>query len=358
MYFKRSGLATLTACALLAACGSSDGGGPSTPSDVASGGTGAPTSGDPTTGGVAPPAGGPTGDPAAGPLGPATPTGQAGGVAPDPMAMAGMGGAMQPNPRPTVSGGPTTLPTAKEPCPTLVDGDVTFLGKPVRIWIDAGAAAAADGPLLFYWHGTFSNPNLEAPGGLGPGLDAAVAAGGVVAGFYTSECAGCRTTGNAVWYYEDLDLADEVLACAIEQVGIDTRHIHAAGMSAGGLQTTAMAYARAGYMASVTSYSGGITPFLVDPTLQDPASKVAAMIVHGGTGDNLFLMFQDTSNAFHDDLTQKGLFSFLCNHGGGHTIPSGIGASTWQFFQDHPYGTAPSPYAGGLPAGFPDYCTL
>ena len=33
-------------------------------------------------------------------------------------------------------------------------------------------------------------------------------------------------------------------------------------------------------------------------------------------------------------------------------------ASVWQFFQDHPYGTDPSPYAGGLPAGFFADCAL
>ncbi len=30
----------------------------------------------------------------------------------------------------------------------------------------------------------------------------------------------------------------------------------------------------------------------------------------------------------------------------------------WQFFYDHPWGTKPSPYVDGLPAGFPDYCAL
>jgi hypothetical protein len=29
-----------------------------------------------------------------------------------------------------------------------------------------------------------------------------------------------------------------------------------------------------------------------------------------------------------------------------------------QFFFDHPYGTIPSPYAGGLPASVPSYCSL
>jgi poly(3-hydroxybutyrate) depolymerase len=40
---------------------------------------------------------------------------------------------------------------------------------------------------------------------------------------------------------------------------IDTRHIHTAGMSAGGLQTTWMAYARSAYIASAVPYSGGLT---------------------------------------------------------------------------------------------------
>jgi hypothetical protein len=42
----------------------------------------------------------------------------------------------------------------------------------------------------------------------------------------------------------------------------------------------------------------------------------------------------------------------------GHTIPSGIGTSTVQFLEDHPFGVSPEPYASMLPDAFPDYCKL
>jgi hypothetical protein len=81
--------------------------------------------------------------------------------------------------------------------------------------------------------------------------------------------------------------------------------------------------------------------------------------VHGGMKDVVaILAFEESSKAMKDDLTMKGHFAFLCNHDMGHTIPIGISATTWQFFQDHPYGTDPSPYVDALPASFPDYCAL
>ena len=42
----------------------------------------------------------------------------------------------------------------------------------------------------------------------------------------------------------------------------------------------------------------------------------------------------------------------------GHTIPSGLGNSTVKFFEDHPFGVTPEPYATSLPSSFPSYCAL
>jgi len=57
------------------------------------------------------------------------------------------------------------------------------------------------------------------------------------------------------------------------------------------------------------------------------------------------------------ELAGAGHFAAICDHGGGHTYP-GEPDSVWQFFQDHPWGTVPSPYEGGLPAGFASSCSL
>ncbi|MCK5800399.1 MAG: hypothetical protein KAI47_24585 [Deltaproteobacteria bacterium] len=104
--------------------------------------------------------------------------------------------------------------------------------------------------------------------------------------------------------------------------------------------------------------SGGLIPFLPPPPLQDPTNKIPAMIFHGGINDALFgYSFKDSSQRFLDDLKAKGHFAFMCDHGGGHWLPGG-GAGSWRFFQDHPFGRHPSPYAGGLPPTIPSYCFL
>lgn len=252
------------------------------------------------------------------------------------------------------------FPTSSGHCPNLTDGYVTFTPsgiapRRVRLWLAPGVSLA--GPLVFYWHGTGSAPE-EALYGLGdPTVDAIKAAGGIVAAPEHD-----LKSAQFPWYLtmgagreDDLLVADEVLACAREQRGVDERRIHSVGMSAGGLQTVQMAYRRSGYIASVVPYSGGLLGFPLD---QDPENHFAAMIFFGGAKDQVIANFQALSRAFHDDLGALGRFSFLCNHGMGHTIPIAARPSVWEFLQAHPFGTVPSPYAAGLPPTFPEYCTL
>jgi hypothetical protein len=256
---------------------------------------------------------------------------------------------------------PVDLPAPTEPCPTFADGDMTFIGRRVRIWVAPDAASRGPGPVIFYWHGTSSNPGFEAPIGLGPALQATVDAGGVVAGFYSEPGGACTDctgygTGNSVWFLGDFRTADEVLACAIEQLDVDVRRIHTAGMSAGGLQASAMVFARSSYLASAVSYSGGQ---LFVTVAMDPENKVPVMFTHGGTNDTVIINFQNQSELMGDTLKDRGHFVVMCNHGRGHTIPAEIsGGPTAQFFAAHPYGVSPLPYADALPADFPDICTL
>lgn len=49
-------------------------------------------------------------------------------------------------------------------------------------------------------------------------------------------------------------LADEIVACLAEANRIDPTHIHSMGMSAGGLQTTAISFVRSAYIASVATF--------------------------------------------------------------------------------------------------------
>ena len=156
---------------------------------------------------------------------------------------------------------------------------------------------------------------------------------------------------------DDLILADEILACAIAAVGVDTAHIHTLGMSAGGLHSARMSLLRSRYLASVVIYSGGLyTAF--GATFEDPANKFAAMIFHGGVDDYVGMSFAEASETYLGVLEDNGNFGFICDHGQGHVLPPDATGSVWQFFQDHRYGTDPSPYADGLPDGFPSYCAL
>lgn len=254
--------------------------------------------------------------------------------------------------------GPKTLPKPTQPCPKIAEGQVTFLGVTVRVWVGA-KPATAKGPLVFYWHGTSSNP-METVWGLGQkNIDAIKAQGGLVAAPEGPTGLAGGQTGGVVWRSGDFALADEILACAIQEVGVDPRRIHSAGMSAGGLHTAQMSYTRSGYLASVTTYSGGLVQYLPPPPSQDPANKLPAMIMHGGVKDTLgTFSFKASSERYLKDLQDKGHFAFICDHGQGHWLAPNGGAAVWRFFQDHPFGTSPSPYQAGLPASIPAYCTL
>ncbi len=253
------------------------------------------------------------------------------------------------------------VPAPSGACPEFVNGDVTFSPAgiaPRKVKISIGDnPTAQDGPLVFYWHGAGGNPN-EASYILGADTIAAIKAlGGIVVAPYHDPAAGqfpwFLTTGGGA--EDDLLVADEVLGCALEKVGIDLRRIHSFGMSAGALQTAQMSYRRSGYLASVLLFSGGR---LGTPPQQEDQNKFAAMIMHGGDSDIMLVNFKTLSEAYYNDLVGKGHFAFICDHGKGHTVPPGLGGSSWQFLSDHPYGVAPSPYAVGLPQGFPGYCAV
>jgi predicted esterase len=248
-----------------------------------------------------------------------------------------------------------TLPAATGTCPAFVEGRAEFTvnGAPrtVQLYVDPTAAAAADGPVVLYWYGTLGTPE-QAVQALGEaGIAQIKSQGGVVVAPVH------ENTGTFPWINGDLvsdyALADEVIACAEKSIGIDERRIHSTGFSAGGLFTAQLSWARSNYLASVATFSGGASG-----DAADPANPFAAMVLYGGPNDQLVLKFEDTSKAYRDELVTEGHFAFLCNHGGGHSIPPGAGPSVVQFFLDHPYKVSPEPYASALPQGFPAYCTL
>lgn len=261
------------------------------------------------------------------------------------------------------SGRVGALPRPTGACPQLVEGMITVAPAGVaprraQVWIST-AAATLDGPVVFYWHGTTNAP-AQAEYALGRAqIDAILAQGGVVIAPEHDPAAGILP-----WFLadgvrdDDLRVADELLACAAMRVGVDARRIHSVGLSAGGFHTSVMSLRRASYLASVVSYSGGLTATMA-PTSDAPGARFAALVLHGGADDKVFpYVLQTTSERYVDFIKVRGHFPVLCDHGQGHDIPAAVRASAWRFLQDHPYGATPSPYATGLPAGFHPSCAL
>ena len=255
------------------------------------------------------------------------------------------------------------LPTASMPCPELIDGTVQIqpegVGSPraVRIWMDPELVGELDGPVVFYWHGTGGQPT-EAQGGLGEmGIQEILDLGGIVVAPTSDPLAGVFP-----WYLvtgekqDDLLVADEVLACAQQQFGVDARRVHSLGFSAGALHTAHMSIRRSSYIASVVLYSGGLI-FGAMPAFEEPLNKFAAMLFHGGPGDMVVVGFKQASEDYVEYVAGNGNFAFICDHGDGHTIP-GEQDSVMQFLLEHPYDTTPEPYQDALPDGFPAYCAL
>jgi predicted esterase len=253
------------------------------------------------------------------------------------------------------------LPKPSGACPDFAAPStitVTPDGKArnVRLWI-GDEAKTKDGPIVFFWHGAGGSPD-DATYALSQAvIDEIVASGGIVAAPVHDPNA-----GQLPWYLclggtdeSDLRVMDEVLACAIEKVGVDLRRIHSVGFSAGAMNTTQIGWRRSGYIASVVTFSGAQVGV---PPDEDPTNKFPAMIFDGGAKDIVIINFQQGSEKYAQSLKDEGHFSFLCDHGMGHTVPADGRAPAWQFLKDHPFGISPEPYATALPAGFPKYCTL
>ena len=242
--------------------------------------------------------------------------------------------------------GAISVPKPAGACPTFQNGNATFNpsggARTVQLYLDA--SKPLNGPIVLYWYSTYGTP-AQATQALGTALQTIESLGGVVAAPQDNG------TGQFPW----LDnvpahelLADEIVGCAAA-AGFDVTHVHSLGFSAGALMTTSLAFDRSSYLASVATYSGGLTTGST-PAYQDPSNKFAALILTGGASDNVFNTdFQKASQAFQAKLKADGHSALYCDHGGGHTIPPAYTAAVGQFFLDHPFGTNPSPYVGHLP---------
>ncbi len=259
--------------------------------------------------------------------------------------------------------GRPAIPSPTGVCPPILNGDVTFapLGMtPRKVKLALDAARPTPGPLLLYWHATFSSPD-EARYSLGATHNEMLDDGAVIAAPYSDDAA-----GTFEWFIvsssdsarmDDFMLANEIVGCLAAAGRIDPMRIHSMGMSAGALQTTALGFMRSSYIASVVTYSGGVPEGFNPPAPSNPDNKFAALIFSGGPDDYVFgVDFQAASETYRDMLTGTGHFAALCQHTMGHEIPLEAAPSVRTFFAANPYGAWPSPYANGLPASFPAYC--
>jgi hypothetical protein len=246
------------------------------------------------------------------------------------------------------------LPPMMGDCPMFDSGSATIMGARLTFLAKKKAEGETKGSLVFYWHGTGSSP-LE--GSMFAGLDDIMKDGGLVVGFSSGTGSGGDCSGTGEHSIDDFKVADQVVACAVANYGVDPKRVYATGCSAGGLQSGCMSINRSSYIAAVATNSGGVTigygPF------QDLTRVPNVMTMHGAPGSDVVIVdFSETSEAFDNYMMAKGAFAVECNHGGGHCgAPAALQASAWQFLKDHPFGTHPSPYAaGGLPSSFPKYC--
>ena len=257
---------------------------------------------------------------------------------------------------------PSALPRVEGTCPRLNGtGSYAFSGGGRSLMVDIHMRADArslptpGGPLIMYFH-SLGGVAGEVVRALGQStIDAVVAQGGVVASFSASPCLRCGLADDVVWYDEDDAVSDQVVACAIEQARVDPRRIHSVGFSSGALHSMHLALARSSYIASVVSYSGGLPAGSLDP--QDPANKVPALLAYGREGvDSAVVDFNVASRDWRDRFAPLGYYVLLCDHQGGHEIPTDLVPHVSRFLQDHPYRVDPEPYAMGIPDVLPMYC--
>jgi hypothetical protein len=303
------------------------------------GGMGSPagsggTSGLGGTGGVGGPVGG-TG-------GVGGPVGGMGG----PAGSGGSGGSM-------IGSGMPTIPAVAGDCPDFVDGVISFMGLG-GIRVAAGPKpSSATAPMVFYWHGTLSSAG-EYVGMAGAVAAGVTGEGGILVAF-DGTTGGDLLSGTSIFGAGDFEIADQLVACAVQNHNVDPRRIYATGCSAGGLFSTAMAAKRSSYLAAAAPNSGGLTvpvPFENDYT-------PPLMTIHGAPGsDVVFIDFSNSSATADEAFKGRGGFVINCNHGGGHCGGGGLAGDIWEFFKAHPYGVDPNPWESSLPAGFHSSCEL
>jgi hypothetical protein len=246
-----------------------------------------------------------------------------------------------------------TIPMLTADCPEFRDSTITFMGLGGIQVVAGSKPSSPTAPMVFYWHGTGSFAG-EFAGSAADVHRGVVSEGGILISFQGTT-GGDLLSGTAIFGEGDFELADQLLACAVQNHNVDPRRVFATGCSAGGLFSTAMAAARSSYMAAAAPNSGGLTVPVPFETEWTPA----LMTVHGAMGrDVVIIDFANSSRTADMAFKNRGGFVINCDHGGGHCGGRGHAGAIWEFFKAHPYGTKPSPWEGGLPSGINPDCEI
>ena len=246
------------------------------------------------------------------------------------------------------------LPAIEGECPMMATGVARIGDIPVNLWVKESPTGDTI-PIVIYWHGTGSSPS-EAERMLEDTFDELTTEGGVIIALGATTGAGVITS-TGTWSTGDFDVVDQVVACAVKQLQIDTRRIYTTGCSSGAVHAGVMAYERSGYVASAALNSGGQVQVF---PLQEPGHVPNVLTAHGQAGTDVVIIdFAQASITYANTLVSNGGFAVDCGHSGGHcAAPPELKRAMWQFLTDHPFGVDPEPYVGDLPASFPDYCRI
>lgn len=241
-------------------------------------------------------------------------------------------------------GSETGLPSPQGTCPTIANGVVEFCipNMPCRDALVVNANDAdGTGPLALHWHGTYETPDgVLSWDYAAQQIETMVQAeNGLMILPYADPDAVSRSNNPFPWWVvcgdvspsgcnieDDFELADEIVACALEQELVDPQRLTTSGMSAGGIMTSHL-LDRTSYFAGAVSWSGGVR---IEDRPTTPPNTTAVMVLHGGPTDvycgqgvTSCYDFVEASEALAADLVSVGNFAFLCDHQSGHAASMG-----------------------------------
>lgn len=245
-------------------------------------------------------------------------------------------------------------------CPDLGDGGsitMTSAGEERNVRIIVPATGAEGAPVVFVWH-----PLGATARQMVTWLDLETWADEVGAVLVLPDSLDTNLfewefLNDATSENHDLVLYDDLRTCLYEQWAVDLGRVTSTGMSAGGLWTSYLGIHRSETLATILPMSGG-TGSVVE--YQRPDVTFPAMLVYGGEDDTwggggVEVDFGEATEQFAAELHDDGHYVVLCDHGRGHTFPSGAQDMMSAWLLGHTFGKE-SPYLDGDLSDFPEWC--